>query len=70
MATESPKWQQLQSSNLSRCAYDLETGELQIQFYSGKVYKYSDVPPSVYSGLLDAASPGQYFNSNIKGIYE
>lgn len=63
-------WQQLESSNLKRCAYDIETETLQIQFHSGKVYSYQGVPASVYNGLLEASSVGQYFNSNIKGVYE
>ena len=63
-------WQQLESSNLKRCAYDIETEVLQIQFQSGKVYSYSGVPASVYNGLLEASSAGQYFNNNIKGVYE
>ena len=63
-------WQPLQSSNLRRCDYDIETGRLQIQFYSGKIYAYDGVPASVYNGLLEATSAGQYFNSNIKGVYE
>jgi hypothetical protein len=62
-------WQQLESSNLKRCSYDIETETLQIQFHSGKVYTYDGVPASVYNGLLEASSPGQYFNANIKNIY-
>ena len=64
------EWQQLESSNLKRCSYDIETETLRIQFNSGKVYTYDGVPASVYNGLLEASSPGQYFNSNIKGVYE
>jgi hypothetical protein len=64
------QWQQLESSNLKRCAYDIETETLQIQFQSGKVYSYQGVPASVYHGLLEAPSAGQYFNNNIKGVYE
>jgi hypothetical protein len=64
------QWQQLESSNLKRCSYDIETETLQIQFVSGKVYTYQGVPASVYTGLLEAPSAGQYFNSNIKGVYE
>ena len=63
-------WQSLSSSNLRRCAYDIETETLQIQFNSGKTYTYNGVPASVYNGLLEASSAGQYFNSNIKGVYE
>lgn len=62
-------WQQLESTNLKRCAYDIETETLQIQFVSGKTYSYQGVPASVYNGLLEASSAGQYFNSEIKDIY-
>jgi len=62
-------WQPLQSSNLRRCDYDIETGRLQIQFYSGKIYAYGEVPASVYNGLLEATSAGKFFNENIKDQY-
>jgi lysyl-tRNA synthetase class 2 len=65
-----PQWQDLNSSNLRRCSYDIETGQLQIQFVAGKTYSYSGVPASVYNGLLEAPSAGQYFNKEIKGVYE
>jgi hypothetical protein len=64
-----PQWNDLTSSNLRRCSYDIETETLQIQFVSGKTYSYSGVPASVYNGLLEASSAGQYFNNNIKDVY-
>ena len=64
-----PQWNDLTSSNLRRCSYDIETETLQIQFVSGKTYSYSGVPASVYNGLLEAPSPGQYFNQEIKDQY-
>ena len=63
-------WQELSSSNLRRCAYDIETETLQIQFNSGRTYTYNGVPASVYNGLLEAPSAGQFFNSEIKGVFE
>jgi hypothetical protein len=63
------QWQQLESSNLKRCSYDIETETLQIQFVSGKVYPYQGVPASVYNGLLEASSSGKFFNENIKDQY-
>jgi KTSC domain len=65
-----PTWHDLTSSNLRRCAYDIETETLHLQFQSGKVYDYEGVPVSVYNGLLEASSAGQYFNSEIKGVYD
>lgn len=62
-------WQDLTSSNLRRCSYDIETEVLQIQFVSGKTYSYQGVPASVYNGLLEASSAGKFFNENIKDQY-
>jgi hypothetical protein len=63
-------WTPLSSSNLAACRYDEETRVLQIRFQSGRSYSYKDVDPTVVDGLKQAASPGAYFNSNIKGIFE
>jgi hypothetical protein len=57
------------SSNISEIGYDEMTRTLEIVFRSGAVYQYFDVPPHIYSDLLQAASIGQYVNSNIKGYY-
>jgi hypothetical protein len=63
-------WTPLASSNLSALRYDEETRLLQIRFQSGRTYAYRDVDPTVADGLKQASSPGAYFNSNIKGIFE
>ena len=42
---------------------------LEIQFESGKVYQYFDVPEDVYEDMLNAESKGKYFNSHIRGKY-
>jgi lysyl-tRNA synthetase class 2 len=49
--------------------YDRETQLLRIEFQSGSLYKYHDVPEKVYQELKSAASEGQYFNSNIREKY-
>lgn len=46
--------------------YDGEGQILRIIFGNGSVYRYSDVPDSIYQGLKEAGSLGQYFNSYIK----
>jgi hypothetical protein len=46
--------------------YDDDSGELDITFTSGKTYRYLEVPPEIYDGLLDAESKGEFFNENIK----
>ncbi|HCW91821.1 MAG TPA: KTSC domain-containing protein [Marinobacter sp.] len=39
---------------------------LDIEFGSGGVYRYSDVPDSAFNGLLSASSKGGYFNEYIR----
>ena len=62
-------WTPLASSNLAACRYDADTRLLQIRFRSGRSYDYADVDQATADGLTSAASPGQYFNSNIKGVF-
>ena len=62
-------WTPLASSNLAMCSYDAGERVLQIRFRSGRTYSYKDVPEDTYEGLKQADSPGQYFNSNIKGVF-
>ena len=63
-------WTPLASSNLSACSYDADERVLQIRFRSGRTYGYKDVPEEVADGLKQAGSPGAYFNSNIKGVFQ
>jgi KTSC domain-containing protein len=43
---------------------------LEIQFESGRIYQYYDVPEDVYNEMLSAESKGRYFNSHIRGKYQ
>ena len=54
---------------ITRATYDPETETMSVQFTSGRIYDYPDVPISVYNGLLEADSPGSYFHANIRGVY-
>lgn len=42
---------------------------LTILFHNGRLYDHPGVPPAVVAGLLQAASPGRYYNRNIRGRY-
>lgn len=55
------------SSDLNAVGY--ENGTLYIRFNSGDLYRYANVPESVYRGLMGAASHGRYFHAHIKGVY-
>jgi len=54
------------STALSTVAYDDAAGILQLEFRSGAVYRYFDVPAEIQQGLLRAASKGRYFNEQIR----
>ena len=62
--------QSLASSDLASVGYDKETKILEIEFNSGGVYQYFEVPEYIYEGLLYASSHGKYFNQNIKENYQ
>lgn len=55
-----------QSVAIKSFDYDSENKILKIEFKNGSIYKYLDVPESIYQDFKDSASVGKYFNSNIK----
>lgn len=60
------------SSDIAAAGYDPDTSELQIQFTTGRIYSYQNVPPLIYQLFLEAPSKGSFFARNIKnlpGIY-
>lgn len=59
----------VKSSDLKSVGYDTLTQTLVIEFNSGGVYQYTNVPKSVYTGLMSASSHGKYFHRNIKDKY-
>ncbi len=61
--------QPVSSSNISSIGYDPESRTLEIEFHSGGVYQYFNVPESIYNALMSASSQGSYFHHYIKGQY-
>jgi KTSC domain len=49
--------------------YEAESSVLEIEFTSRKIYRYSDVPETVYMELMSAGSKGRYFEEQIDSIY-
>lgn len=58
------------SSMIRSVGYDAKSRTLEMEFQTGAVYQYFDVPASVHKGLLAAASKGKYFNNEIRDCYE
>lgn len=61
---------EVESSNLKSVGYNPLEQVLEIEFRSGGVYQYFQVPFDVYEELLKAESKGKYFWSNIRNKYE
>lgn len=63
-------WHDVKSSNVEAYAHDPETGDLQVRYKGGAIYRYANVPPETVEGLAAAESVGSYIAANIKGRHE
>lgn len=57
------------SSMMASAGYDEATGVLEIEFLTGAVYQYVDVPSHLYRSLLDAPSQGRFFHGSIRDAF-
>jgi hypothetical protein len=46
------------------------TGDLEVEYKSGHVYVYHDVPEGVYRTALGASSVGKFVASSIQDVFE
>ena len=61
--------QQVQSSAIAKIGYSKRHHLLEIEFVNGAVYRYFDVPLSVYRALMSAESKARFYDSNIRKHY-
>jgi KTSC domain-containing protein len=57
------------STAISSVGYDEGSSVLEVEFESGAVYDYFDVPPKVYKDLLEASSIGSFVSRQIRDQY-
>lgn len=57
------------STNIAGYLYHTSAKRLFIEFRSGRIYGYLDVPQSVVDDLEVAPSKGKFFNADIKDAY-
>jgi hypothetical protein len=57
------------SSNIVSVGYDAPSETLEIEFMSGSVYQYYNVPQSIYDAFIAAPSAGQFFAYQIKNAF-
>jgi KTSC domain len=56
----------VESSSLRSIGYDKRTRALEVEFLSGAVYSYAEVPPELWQALRDASSKGKFFQERIR----
>ena len=54
------------SSAIASVGYEPSARLLEVEFSSGKIYRYFNVPPDAFEGLLAAKSKGVWFNRKIR----
>lgn len=57
------------SANLRSVGYDDQYALLEIEFNSGRIYAYKDVPHEEYAKLMNSLSKNDYFQQHIKNRY-
>jgi hypothetical protein len=58
------------SSAISSVGYDERSAVLEVEFCSGAVYDYLQVPEKVYRDLLKAPSKGVFVSRRVRDRYE
>lgn len=59
----------VRSRDIALIGYDRSTQILEVVFRAGGVYRYQEVPESVYHSFMAAPSHGTFFQRNVKDHY-
>jgi hypothetical protein len=57
------------STVIRRLEYDESTAALRLEFTSGRIYTYHDVPEHIATSLRNAFGKGEFFNEHIRDRY-
>ena len=58
------------STSVAGVGYDATSRTLELEFRSGAVYHYLDVPYTVAQALCRSSSVGAYFSRHIRNVYD
>src|SRR5438876_497345 len=61
--------QPVESTAIARVGYSKRRHILEIEFVNGAVYRYRDVPVTVYRDLMSSESKARFYDSNIRRHY-
>src|SRR3954469_23317278 len=59
----------VQSTALASVGYSKRLHALEIEFRNGAVYRYLEIGPDIYDGLLSASSKARFYDENIRHKY-
>ena len=59
----------VESDALTSVGYDEAVATVEVEFTTGRVYRYFGVPARRHRALMAAASHGGYFNQHIRPHY-
>jgi hypothetical protein len=62
--------QRVRSESIRSVGYDPEKHTLEIEFTNSGLYKYFDVPDTVYTSLMRARSKGAYVNDYVRDRFD
>ena len=57
------------SSNIRSIGYDVHSAVLEVEFLSGDIYQYFDIPEHLYREFMGASSRGRFLKDYIKYSY-
>ena len=59
----------VESSALAQVGYSKRLRALEIEFRNGAIYRYLEVEPELYEGLINAQSKARFYDHNIRRKY-
>ena len=60
----------VESRALKSIGYDSDARTLELEFSSGSLYQYFEVPEFTYRALMHAKSKGHFFQTSIDGKFK
>lgn len=68
-STRVKKYTKDQSSNVAEISYNPEDSSLEVEFHSGKRYRYLDVPVMVFDYAITVPSIGKFVSTDIVRVF-
>jgi hypothetical protein len=59
----------VESKSLASIGYDAASSELEVEFRSGRVYRFTGVPAAVHAWLMRSPGKGGLFNRLVRDRY-